>query len=294
MWEKPPAIRDLEAARIAAATAAAALTVQPPTALPPMIHHPGIPVQAALLSQMHPQMPIMPHQQPQQHHHHHHHHMQPTMGMVLGGSPNKPPLIDHAGVVSEMDRLTAAAEAKRKADSTREEEEDKAVAAAAVVAKHNKPLDKSRPISSTPISGTPWCVVWTGDGRVFFYNPSTKTSVWERPEELNEKAEVDKAVSTVPEQLLAGGNNLQHVIPSSHHNKSTTAVSQDDTSKKDADTAGSKSASPSSGPEEDEEVAVVAADSEETVSKQAKVEGEIRCSLKNGISFDQLEFFILT
>lgn len=25
-----------------------------------------------------------------------------------------------------------------------------------------KPLDKSRPISSTPILGTPWCVVWTG------------------------------------------------------------------------------------------------------------------------------------
>lgn len=29
-----------------------------------------------------------------------------------------------------------------------------------------KPLDKSRPISSTPISGTPWAVVWTGDKRV--------------------------------------------------------------------------------------------------------------------------------
>lgn len=26
--------------------------------------------------------------------------------------------------------------------------------------------DKSRPVSSTAVSGTPWCVVWTGDNRV--------------------------------------------------------------------------------------------------------------------------------
>ena len=29
-----------------------------------------------------------------------------------------------------------------------------------------KPQDKSRPVSSTPVSGTPWCVVWTGDSKV--------------------------------------------------------------------------------------------------------------------------------
>ena len=34
--------------------------------------------------------------------------------------------------------------------------------------------DLSRPVSSEAVSGTPWCVVWTGDGRVFFYNPTTK------------------------------------------------------------------------------------------------------------------------
>merc|ERR1712038_721134 len=47
-----------------------------------------------------------------------------------------------------------------------------------------KPQDKSKPVSSTPVSGTPWCVVWTGDNRSFFYNPTTKKSVWERPPEL--------------------------------------------------------------------------------------------------------------
>ena len=34
-----------------------------------------------------------------------------------------------------------------------------------------KPADKSRPVSSTPVHGTPWCVVWTGDNKAFFYNP---------------------------------------------------------------------------------------------------------------------------
>merc|ERR1712241_69415 len=53
-----------------------------------------------------------------------------------------------------------------------------------------KPGDKSRPVSSTPVHGTPWCVVWTGDNKAFFYNPSTKTSVWERPPDLIGRADV--------------------------------------------------------------------------------------------------------
>ncbi|GIY85993.1 transcription elongation regulator 1 [Caerostris darwini] len=52
--------------------------------------------------------------------------------------------------------------------------------------------DKSRPVSSTAIQGTPWCIVWTGDGRVFYFNPSTRKSVWEKPEELKGRADVDK------------------------------------------------------------------------------------------------------
>jgi transcription elongation regulator 1 len=43
------------------------------------------------------------------------------------------------------------------------------------------------------------CVVWTGDGRVFFYNPSSRTSVWERPEDLVGRADVDKMVASPPD-----------------------------------------------------------------------------------------------
>lgn len=43
--------------------------------------------------------------------------------------------------------------------------------------------------------------MWTGDGRVFFYNPSSRTSVWERPEDLLGRADVDKMVATPPDAL---------------------------------------------------------------------------------------------
>merc|ERR1712223_269541 len=59
-----------------------------------------------------------------------------------------------------------------------------------------KSADKSRPVSSTPVHGTPWCVVWTGDQKAFFYNPSTKTSVWERPPDLIGGADVTEMMKS--------------------------------------------------------------------------------------------------
>lgn len=57
---------------------------------------------------------------------------------------------------------------------------------------------KSRPIATNPIPGTPWCIVWTGDDRVFFYNPTTRLSMWERPEELVGRSDVDKSLQEPP------------------------------------------------------------------------------------------------
>lgn len=45
------------------------------------------------------------------------------------------------------------------------------------------------------------CVVWTGDGRVFFYNPSSRISVWERPDDLIGRQDVDKMVATPPDAV---------------------------------------------------------------------------------------------
>lgn len=51
-----------------------------------------------------------------------------------------------------------------------------------------------KPVSTTAIPGTTWCVVWTDKQRVFYFNQSTKTSVWERPAELKFREDVDAIV----------------------------------------------------------------------------------------------------
>lgn len=45
--------------------------------------------------------------------------------------------------------------------------------------------------------------MWTGDGRVFFFKPSTRTSVWEKPDDLKGRPDVDKMVSNPPEVVQA-------------------------------------------------------------------------------------------
>lgn len=45
------------------------------------------------------------------------------------------------------------------------------------------------------------CIAWTNDGRVFFYNQQTKTSVWERPVDLLGRADVEIAITTTPENV---------------------------------------------------------------------------------------------
>lgn len=160
VWEKPQPLKDLDAAR---------MTAHPgPQPFPPMGNPAMMPpiVNPAL----HPQSLVS---------------NVPFDAMNFNAKPDKK---------NEENDEAAKFEKKKKqeAEKKKKEEEEKAKQASA------KPQDKSRPISSTPIAGTPWCVVWTGDGRVFFYNPSTRTSVWERPEDLVGRADVDKAVAATP------------------------------------------------------------------------------------------------
>ncbi|XP_077259169.1 transcription elongation regulator 1 isoform X1 [Temnothorax americanus] len=88
-------------------------------------------------------------------------------------------------------------------DSTKDADSAKPKKEENIAKEPAKPQDKSRPISSTPVPGTPWCVVWTGDGRVFFYNPSSRISVWERPDDLVGRQDVDKMISTPPDAIGA-------------------------------------------------------------------------------------------
>ena len=43
------------------------------------------------------------------------------------------------------------------------------------------------------------CIVWTGDRRQFFYNPTQRTSVWEMPEDLVNRPDIDKLMQMPPE-----------------------------------------------------------------------------------------------
>lgn len=98
--------------------------------------------------------------------------LQPPMMLTQGNVT-----FDSSGGMINSANKQRLAELEAEKERKRKEDAEKAKIA-------SKPLDKSRPISSTPISGTPWAVVWTGDSRVFFYNPSTRSSVWDRPEDL--------------------------------------------------------------------------------------------------------------
>ncbi|XP_051902989.1 transcription elongation regulator 1 isoform X2 [Hippocampus zosterae] len=66
------------------------------------------------------------------------------------------------------------------------------------MSEEEKAAQKARPVATNPIPGTPWCVVWTGDERVFFYNPTTRLSMWDRPDELQGRADVDKHIQEPP------------------------------------------------------------------------------------------------
>ncbi|XP_010619765.2 transcription elongation regulator 1-like protein [Fukomys damarensis] len=56
----------------------------------------------------------------------------------------------------------------------------------------------NRPVASTPVPGSPWCVVWTGDDRVFFFNPTMQLSVWEKPVDLKNRGDLKKIIEDPP------------------------------------------------------------------------------------------------
>ncbi|NXF90433.1 TCRGL protein, partial [Eubucco bourcierii] len=56
----------------------------------------------------------------------------------------------------------------------------------------------NKPVASTPVPGSPWCVVWTGDDRVFFFNPTMQLSVWEKPMDLKHRGDINRIIEDPP------------------------------------------------------------------------------------------------
>ncbi|KAJ6668910.1 hypothetical protein lerEdw1_007719 [Lerista edwardsae] len=60
------------------------------------------------------------------------------------------------------------------------------------------PSNGNKPVASTPVPGSPWCVVWTGDDRVFFFNPTMQLSVWEKPVDLKNRGDINRIIEDPP------------------------------------------------------------------------------------------------
>ncbi|KAI5945983.1 Transcription elongation regulator 1-like protein [Manis javanica] len=67
-----------------------------------------------------------------------------------------------------------------------------------LVAGESSAAKGNRPVASTPVPGSPWCVVWTGDDRVFFFNPTMQLSVWEKPMDLKNRGDLNRILEDPP------------------------------------------------------------------------------------------------
>ncbi|KAM9324846.1 transcription elongation regulator 1-like protein [Gastrophryne carolinensis] len=56
----------------------------------------------------------------------------------------------------------------------------------------------NKPVASTPVPGSPWCVVWTGDDKVFFFNPTIQLSVWDKPNDLKNREDINRIIEDPP------------------------------------------------------------------------------------------------
>lgn len=134
VWERPEALVQLEASRLAAMHSQQMAKSQP---IPLMQHPPLIPPHLLHLQQQPPAL----------------------MATQLG----PPPLMHPPGGAAWMQQVMASAEVqKRQMDeqqmqrNMKEQEERNRAHAAQVAAVAKTPVDKSKPVSSTPITGTPW------------------------------------------------------------------------------------------------------------------------------------------
>ena len=81
------------------------------------------------------------------------------------------------------------------------------------------PVEKrAKPIAKESVTGTPWVIVWTSDGKHFFFNPLTKQSNWVMPADLEGNGTVLDLLDDPPhlrqedeiENELLDGQDEQH------------------------------------------------------------------------------------
>ena len=55
-----------------------------------------------------------------------------------------------------------------------------------------------RPVATSAVPGTPWSIVWSSDDRMFFFNATTRASVWSVPSELVGNQDVERMLDNPP------------------------------------------------------------------------------------------------
>ena len=108
----------------------------------------------------------------------------PIWGCLWGPIEKIPCLFLEGDVPKDSTEENSAAETTALEDSSKKDESNEA--------------QSSKPIASELIPGTSWCVVWTGDEKIFYFNPTTKISIWEKPEELLENEKLDEILEAGP------------------------------------------------------------------------------------------------
>ena len=103
-------------------------------------------------------------------------------------------------VETEKDEEATDEDAKSDAEKT-----EKAEKSEKVDKQEEEKQARGKPIASHAVTGTGWYIVWTGDGKIFFFNPTSKTSIWERPTELEDNEKVDEIIKRGPHGKKAEG-----------------------------------------------------------------------------------------
>uniref|UniRef100_A0A8C5QJG4 Transcription elongation regulator 1-like protein n=1 Tax=Leptobrachium leishanense TaxID=445787 RepID=A0A8C5QJG4_9ANUR len=83
---------------------------------------------------------------------------------------------------------------ERKSTSVKTDEKDNCVR----LANEECTTKGNKPVASTPVPGSPWCIVWTGDDRVFFFNPTIQLSVWDKPIDLKNRVDINRIIEDPP------------------------------------------------------------------------------------------------
>ncbi|XP_072596533.1 transcription elongation regulator 1-like protein isoform X2 [Vulpes vulpes] len=79
-----------------------------------------------------------------------------------------------------------------------------------LVTREDSAAEGNRPVASTPVPGSPWCVVWTGDDRVFFFNPTMQLSVWEKPMDLKNRGDLNRIIEDPPHKRKLEAPTPEH------------------------------------------------------------------------------------